>query len=158
MEEVTAYIALGANIGERAINIQKAVDAINHTNGVTVGSVSRSFENSAVGGPEGSPDFLNAVVEVETSLEPGALLLRLLDIERSLGRERREKWGPRIIDLDLILYGDQIIDTPELKIPHPLMHQRRFVLEPLVEIAPGVRHPILNKTARQLLAELPQDP
>jgi 2-amino-4-hydroxy-6-hydroxymethyldihydropteridine diphosphokinase len=158
MEEVTAYIALGANIGERAINIQKAVDAIDHTSRVTVGSVSRFIENPAVGGPEGSPDFLNAVTEVHTSLEPGALLLRLLDIERSLGRERREKWGPRIIDLDLILYGDQIIDTPELKIPHPLMHQRRFVLEPLVEIAPGVRHPILNKTARQLLAELPQDP
>ena len=147
----TAYIALGANLGDRQANMDRAVNALGETAGVRVTKMSSLIENPAVGGPEGSPPFLNGVVEVETDLPPRQLLDRLLEIERSLGRERREKWGPRVIDLDLLLYGDQVIAEPHLQVPHPLMHERRFVIEPLVEIAPQVVHPVLNKTMRELL-------
>ena len=157
MEAATAYIALGANMGDRAGNIQAAIDALDQLEGVTVQRTSHFLENPAVGGPAGSPDFLNAVIEARTSLSAQSLLMHLLSIERLLGRQRREKWGPRVIDLDLILYGDQIINSGELTLPHPLMHQRRFVLEPLVEIAPDAQHPVFHKSARQLLAELGQE-
>ena len=102
------------------------------------GRVSSLLENPAVGGPKDSPPFLNAAAEIETTLSPIELLHRLLEIEKSLGRVRREKWEPRLIDLDLLLYGDQIIDTPELKIPHPLMHQRKFVLQGIAAFLLGV--------------------
>ena len=105
--------------------------------GVRVVRASSFLENAAVGGPEGSPDFLNAVAEVETSLDADALLGRLLAVEAEMGRVRTVKWGPRVIDLDILLYGDEVIESPRLSVPHPEMHLRGFVLGPLVEIARG---------------------
>jgi 2-amino-4-hydroxy-6-hydroxymethyldihydropteridine diphosphokinase len=149
---VTAYVAIGANLGDRHANIGTAIDALRATPGVSVTKQSTLIENPAVGGPPGSPPFLNGVIEIETTLSAHALLARFLEIERSLGRERTTKWAPRAIDLDLILYGNQVIDTPDLKVPHPLMHERRFVAEPLAEIAPDVVHPVFQQTARSLLS------
>jgi 2-amino-4-hydroxy-6-hydroxymethyldihydropteridine diphosphokinase len=147
----TAYIALGANLGDREQNLRAALDLLSATPGVRVTRVSSFLENPAVGGPPGSPPFLNAAAELETTLEPRRLLARLLEIEQTLGRRRREKWGPRPIDLDLLLYGDQVIDVPDLKVPHPLMHERRFVLQPLAEIAPRAVHPIFWRRIDTLL-------
>ncbi len=149
---VTAYIALGANLGDRRANIEAAIEKLKDTPGIESLRPSSLFENPAVGGPEDSPAFLNAVVELTTTLDPEALLDRLLQIERELGRERREKWGPRLIDLDLLLYGEQVIHTDHLTVPHPLMHQRRFVLEPLAELNPHLLHPVLKRSAADLLA------
>ncbi|MEA2736440.1 MAG: hypothetical protein QOE14_2891 [Humisphaera sp.] len=146
----TAYIALGANLGDRRGNIDAALDRLRATPGVRVTKVSSLLENPAIGGPADSPPFLNAAAEIETTLAPRALLDALLDIERQLGRERREKWGPRTIDLDLLLYGEQILDEPHLKIPHPLLHERRFVLDPLKELAPRAFHPVLKKRIADL--------
>jgi 2-amino-4-hydroxy-6-hydroxymethyldihydropteridine diphosphokinase len=151
---VTAYIALGANLGDRSANLNAAIDALRATDGVEVTKISSFIENPAIGGPADSPPFLNAAAELRTTLSPHELLDRLLEIERSLGRERLEKWGPRVIDLDVLLYGDAIIAEPNLHIPHPLMHERRFVLEPLAQIAPQLRHPILHRSIRELLAAI----
>jgi 2-amino-4-hydroxy-6-hydroxymethyldihydropteridine diphosphokinase len=151
---VIAYVAIGSNMGDRPANIASAVETMRWSAGITVQRVSRNLENPAIGGPDGSPPFLNAVVEIETSLGSHALLQRLLEIERRLGRERRQKWEPRVIDLDIVLFGDQIISSRDLVIPHPLMHERRFVLEPLCEIAPDVVHPVLQMTAKGLLDNL----
>ncbi len=149
-----AYIALGANLGDRRANIEAAVERLRATDGVLVTKVSPPMENPAVGGPADSPPFLNAVAEIQTTLPPRELLDRLLQIEKDLGRTRREKWGPRAIDLDLILYGDQIIAERDLHVPHPLMHERRFVLEPLAQIAPHALHPERKRTAAQMLDDL----
>src|SRR4051812_43326718 len=123
-----AYIALGANLGNREPNILAALDKLEHTPGANVTKISTLIENPAIGGPPDSPPFLNAAAELVTSLSARALLDRLLEIERELGRVRREKWGPRAIDLDLLLYGDEVIDEEGMNIPHTMMHQRRFVL------------------------------
>jgi 2-amino-4-hydroxy-6-hydroxymethyldihydropteridine diphosphokinase len=141
---ITAHIALGANLGDRRANIDRAIDLLRDTPNIRVTKISTFLENPAIGGPPDSPPFLNAVAEIETTLPPRDLLARLLDIEKTLGRQRRQKWDPRLIDLDLLLYGDEILNAPDLSIPHPLMHTRRFVLEPLKEIAPDAIHPILK--------------
>jgi 2-amino-4-hydroxy-6-hydroxymethyldihydropteridine diphosphokinase len=148
--EYRAFIAVGANLGDRAATIRAALNALGRTKGIRVVLVSRLIENPAVGGPAGAPLFLNGAAELWTTLDPHALLATLLDIERGLGRERRQKWAPRTIDLDLLLYDDRVIRSEDLTVPHPLMHERDFVLTPLAEIAPDVVHPILRKTIRAL--------
>ncbi len=151
---VSAFVALGANLGDRRDNIDSAIALLRETPGVHVTAVSTLLENPAVGMPEGSPAFLNAVAKIETTLAAHALMKRLHDIERDLGRSRDEKWASRKIDLDLLLYGSKVLSSDSLVVPHPLMHERRFVLEPLAELAPDVVHPTLQMTVQGLLDDL----
>jgi 2-amino-4-hydroxy-6-hydroxymethyldihydropteridine diphosphokinase len=150
----TAYIALGSNLGNREANIRAALSMLERGEAVAVRKVSALLENPSVGGPPDAPAFLNAVAEVQSDLGSHALLHRMLEIERDLGRKRRLPAEPRTIDLDLLLYENQIISSQELVVPHPLMHERRFVLEPLAEIAPHAVHPVLQMTAAGLLDAL----
>jgi len=140
-------------VGNRRKYIEAAIARLKSETGVVVVRVSSFIETKPVGGPP-QGDFLNGVVEIETTLAPRELLNRLQEIENALGRVRGERWGPRTMDLDILLYGGEIVREPDLVIPHPLMHERRFVLGPLAEIAPGVRHPVLRKTMKDLLERL----
>lgn len=155
---VTAYLGVGSNLGDRMANLAAAVTLLAETPGVRLARQSSLYETASIGGPEGAPPFLNGAVEVETTLRPAELLDRMMEIERSLGRERRVKWEPRPIDLDILLFGNEIVSTQELVIPHPLMHERRFVLEPLAEIAPEAVHPVLQMTVKGLLDNLDPRP
>jgi 2-amino-4-hydroxy-6-hydroxymethyldihydropteridine diphosphokinase len=127
-----AYLALGSNLGDRLETLQRAADLLGAVDGVGVIRSSRVFETAPVGPPQ--PDYLNAVLEIETDLEPRSLLEACLAVERELGRERGERWGPRTMDVDVLTYDDLELDEPDLQIPHPRMHQRAFVLVPLVEL------------------------
>jgi 2-amino-4-hydroxy-6-hydroxymethyldihydropteridine diphosphokinase len=150
----TAYLGLGSNVGDRELALRSAIGKIGKVPGIEFIRASGFLENPAVGGPADSPPFLNAAAEIRTTLGSHALLQELLEIEHSLGRSRREKWAPRKIDLDILLYGDHIVSSDSLIIPHPLMHERRFVLQPLAEIAPDVVHPTLQMTIAGLLDSL----
>ncbi len=146
---VISYIALGSNIGEREENLDTAIDLLHHAESIEVKGVS-AYYNTAPVGYINQPDFLNAVVAVKTVLDPHALLEICQDIEKKLKRIRTIRWGPRIIDVDILLYGDKVIDDTELTIPHPRMHERDFVLTPLCDIAPEVIHPVLGVTMDEL--------
>ena len=126
------YLGLGSNLGDRLANLAEAVRALEER-GVRTLRSSRVYETDAVGGPP-QPRYLNAVIEVAADLEPAALLHACLEVEDQLGRERAERWGPRVIDVDLLTYGDREIDEPSLTLPHPRMHERAFVLVPLLEL------------------------
>lgn len=133
---VIAYLGLGANLGDREANLRRAVELLAVTPGVRVRRVSAVYETEPVGLRE-QPWFLNQVVEVETDLSPQALLTRALEIEAALGRARRERWGPRIIDMDILLYNELTLETPGLTLPHPRLAERAFALVPLAELAPA---------------------
>jgi 3-oxoacyl-[acyl-carrier protein] reductase len=155
---VTVYVALGSNLGDRHVNLDAALQALRAQSGVVVTRVSSYRETEPVGGPAGQSRYLNAVAELQTELAAPALLRLFLNIEAEMGRIRAERWGPRVIDLDLLLYGHELLEVhqPELDliVPHPRMHERRFVLEPLVEIAPLAVHPGVQSTAFDLLRRL----
>jgi 2-amino-4-hydroxy-6-hydroxymethyldihydropteridine diphosphokinase len=144
IEVPTAYIGLGSNLGDREATLRRALARMNAWPGITVDAVSRFRETDPVGYTD-QPRFVNAVAAVETDLEPRALLDALLAIERAMGRTREgPRFGPRTIDLDLLLYADRVVDEPGLRVPHPRMHERAFVLEPLAELAPGLQVPGLG--------------
>jgi 2-amino-4-hydroxy-6-hydroxymethyldihydropteridine diphosphokinase len=149
-----AYIALGANLGDRDASIRAAGELLRQTPGVSSVILSSLYETEPVGGPAGQPTYLNAAARVETDLGARELMDVLLNTEAALGRQRIDKWGPRTIDLDLLLFDDAVINTPDLTVPHPRMHERRFVLHPLVEIAPDVVHPVLKQSVLELLRKV----
>jgi 2-amino-4-hydroxy-6-hydroxymethyldihydropteridine diphosphokinase len=151
---ITAYIALGSNQGDRRDYIDRAIQALQEHAHIDVTQVSSYHETAPVGGPPGQPNFLNAAAELKTDLSARELLDALLEVERSLGRVRRERHGPRTIDLDLLLFGDQVIQEAGLAVPHPAMHERWFVLKPLSEIAPQPIHPLLDASIQDLLEDL----
>lgn len=136
----TAYLGLGSNLGERLDTLQQAVDLLAGEPGVRPGASSRVWETVPVGGPP-QHDFLNVVLRLETDLTPFALLDVCQGVERALGREREVRWGPRTIDIDLLLIGDQQLNVPLLTVPHPRMTSRAFVLLPLLELDPDIRMP-----------------
>jgi 2-amino-4-hydroxy-6-hydroxymethyldihydropteridine diphosphokinase len=148
-----AYVGLGANLGPREVTLLRAVDLLGAEPGVEILAVSGLRETAPVGNVE-QPEFLNGAVVVETSLTARELLNALLRVERELGRVRDgTRWGPRTVDLDLLVYGDEIVDEPDLRVPHPRLHERRFALEPLAELEPDLVIPGRG-TISDLLAAL----
>ena len=146
------YILLGSNLGNSKKYISDAIIEIVKEIGYV--KAKSSLYQTAAWGKIDQPNFLNQVIHVETKLNPKALLNSILSIEKKLGRERIEKWGSRIIDIDILFYDNQVIDKPDLVIPHPYLHLRRFTLMPLNEIAPNLIHPELSKSVSQLLHDL----
>ena len=148
------FIGIGSNEGDRLAHISKAIQALGSLIGTRVAQMAVIAETEPVGGPPQGP-YLNTVVELDTTLAPRELLSALKAIEQQLGRKPgSQRWGPRPIDLDILLYDDQVLKTPTLVIPHPRMHERQFVLEPLAQISPNVVHPLLKQPVSALLTAL----
>ena len=146
-------MGLGSNLGDKIGQLEKALAALAEIKRTRVTAVSRFYRTAPVGKTD-QDWFVNAAALLETGMKPRELLGELLDIERRLGRVRNEKWGPRLIDLDLLFYGDRVIEEEGLTAPHPLLDQRRFVLVPLAEIAPDWVHPVLGLTPGEMDARL----
>jgi 2-amino-4-hydroxy-6-hydroxymethyldihydropteridine diphosphokinase len=155
MEKIprNVLLSLGSNLGDSLEQLQIAARLLERQAGGIL-NVSPVYRTKAWGRTD-QPDFLNAVVELQTHLDAETLMQRVLDAEHAMGRERLEKWGPRSIDIDILFYGDAVIDLPALKVPHPQLHLRNFVLVPLNDIAPELLHPALNMTISRLLAICP---
>jgi len=152
----TALIALGANLGDPAAALHWALRELASLGELR--AVSAFHRTAPVGGPPDQPDYLNAAANLQTDLPPQALLAALLDIETRFGRVRRERWGARVLDLDLIAYGNRVLETPGLTLPHPRAWERSFVLRPLSEIVPDYAHPVTGQTVSQALAALEDQP
>ena len=150
------YIGFGSNIGARLTHIQNAIHGLSKTEGITLQKVSSVYKTDPVG-YEAQAEFLNGVAAIQTDLPPLSLLQVLKDIETAIGRQHRIRWGPREIDLDILIYGDVCLQTEKLVIPHPEMHRRRFVLVPLAEIAPDLVHPVFQETIQTLCNCLEDD-
>ena len=149
----TAYLLIGGNLGDRNNNLAEAVRLINSECGTVIKS--SSLYETAAWGKSDQPDFLNQALQIQTELNARQLIRKLLKIEKRMGRIRSEKMGPRIIDIDILLFNNEIHELPFLSIPHPEMQKRRFALQPLAEIDPDLKHPVLKKTIQQLLDECP---
>lgn len=147
-----AYVGLGSNLGDRTAHLLLGLSALSRLPDTHLLRLSPIYETEPVGPSQ--PPYLNLVAELETELPPRALLGEMLRIERAQGRERRERWGPRTLDLDLLLYGDLVLKEEDLEVPHPRLHQRAFVLVPLLDLLPEGRHPLLGQSFRELLASL----
>jgi 2-amino-4-hydroxy-6-hydroxymethyldihydropteridine diphosphokinase len=151
MKPYPVFLLLGANLGEREATLSKAIELISNQIAPVVAQ-SQLYE-TAPWGVVDQPSFLNQVIKIETELRPTDVLEKTLKIEKQLGRERRLRWGARVIDIDLLYYADMILESPDLCLPHPRLHERRFTLVPLAEIAPDFVHPLLKKTNQALLNE-----
>ncbi len=152
---ITAYLGLGSNLGNRLAFLRGGRDSLVNRFDILLRRASGVYETEAVGGPADNPPFLNAVLEIDTALAPRDLLAACLAVEDEFGRTRPMEWAPRTLDIDLLLYGSTVIDESGLQIPHPRLQERAFVLAPLSEIAPDLRHPLLGKTIRELTDKLP---
>ena len=148
-----AFVGLGSNLGEREAMIRTALEEMSRLPGTTLERASSLYDTEPVGDTD-QPNFLNAVAQLETELPARQLLWNLLLIERRLGRVRTRPWGPRVIDLDLLLFGSQVVDEPDLKVPHPELTRRSFVLVPLVELDPLLIHPVTGETLVAHLSRL----
>jgi len=151
------FVGVGSNLGDREFLIRKAVESMRDLPRTLVVRVSSLYDTDPVGEVD-QPAFLNAVVWLETTLEPRELLWQLLLIEKRMGRVRSQRWGPRPIDLDLLFYDDETIDEPDLKVPHPEAHRRAFVLLPLLELDPDFIHPTTGESVRKAIKRLPPNP
>ena len=149
---VDVFLLLGSNLGDRSVLLKQAIECIEEEIAPVI-KQSAVYETQSWG-KEDSPDYLNQVILIQTELSAQIILKKILNIEWKIGRVREEKWGPRLIDIDILFYGDALINEPELQVPHPELHKRRFTLEPLAEIAPKLIHPILTKNILQLKNEL----
>lgn len=148
----TAYLGLGSNLGNRLAFLRGGRDTLINRSDITLVQASGVYETEAVGGPPDNPLFLNTVLQVETSLSPEKLLEACLAVEDEFGRSRPVRWSPRTLDIDILFYEDQVICEEHLTIPHPRLQERAFVLAPLLEIAPDLTHPVLDKTVAEMAA------
>jgi 2-amino-4-hydroxy-6-hydroxymethyldihydropteridine diphosphokinase len=148
----TVFLSLGSNVGDREANLNSAISRLGELGKVV--RVSFFYETEPVEFTR-QPWFLNCAVEFDTDKMPKQLMAAILKIEQAMGRRRVQKKGPRTIDIDILLFGNSVVESPDLTIPHPALHQRRFVLEPLAEIAPELRHPVFKQTVRELRDALP---
>jgi len=151
-----AYIGIGSNIGDKLENCRNAIQMVGKISGCSLMAQSDFFRTAPVG-VEGHDWYVNGVVSLEVDIPVYQLLKSLLAIEAGLGRERKKKWDPRTIDLDILIFGEDVMDEDDLTVPHPYMHLRKFVLVPMTQLVPDLIHPVLGKTMAELLARLPEE-